>query len=806
MRSLLLLLVCSLLATSPAVQGESLEQRYLAELRERGMYRLAELYCRDRLADTKLTDREQIELAVEWSLVAVAQAYDSAPVAREPHWRTADRVLEPWTKVPDRAYRLLAQMQTGLNGLSRAELTTLEQVGAIDDDTMVELQSDLRNSIGLLREVLDEVQLRRQEIAMRRTRGEPELTDRELAGLERSLQLSLAKAFHTQARTYAEGSADRVNSLQQAAESLGSLSTAEPVDELTWQARIAWLEAMAELAQGEQAMAAIASWRESGEVPTDQQAALVAAQTRLLIATNQTQQATAWLQASQFAVGRSPVVDLARLELLLSTTSGQQQPLEALLATIRRQHAPRYVRQAEAMVGQRFAAASDANSAIARVHAAEHLYRAGQLASAIAAYDQAAEQFRNDRDRNQAFAAERAAAAIVQKQGEYADAAARFRRLALGSFDREDSAIDHREALLCLAEMARRADSTTRDELLSVYVDACREHLRHWPEGTTMPEVRWWLAKALVARDQWQAVIELLAPVEVGMPYAEDCYALLAVAYRGRINELTESTERTKLASQAVQRLLPAIVGTGDSVGWPTEWSDAQRTCALELARITLDSGNTSYAEKVLQAAMQRDPPPGFVDQATPVLAMAYVLGGKTKEAIDLLRNSAGGGVGAGSLEGLAEQLTDQLNVYARATPPRTTERAAMGQLLLAVIDVAGTNTSTWKLSADRYRAAAYAAIENVQEARKLYLAVIAKYPNDGELREEYARVLGSSSTAADREAALAVWSQLERGSTRGGERWHRARQARIDLLNKLGRRQEAEKLEKLTRLLSGGK
>ncbi len=183
---------------------------------------------------------------------------------------------------------------------------------------------------------------------------------------------------------------------------------------------------------------------------------------------------------------------------------------------------------------------------------------------------------------------------------------------------------------------------------------------------------------------------------------------------------------------------------------------------------------------------------------------MALVTGGKTAEAIELLRESARGSEAGASLDALAERLIAQLARYAEDDSPRETERAALGQLLLATLEVAGDDTTTWQLPADRYRAAALAAVANDAEARKLYESLIRAYPQDGDLQEEYARLLAAGGTVADRQAALDAFTRIERASRHGSDRWRRAREARIDLLVQVGRQDEAEKLRTLTRLLGG--
>lgn len=786
---------------SSVLAEEALHSDFAAYLRSRHMYRLAELHCRRQLASTDLSDRQRVELAMQLSLVGVAKAYDAPPDRRESHWQAASDALQPWLASTTQPYRLLAVLQAGLNQLSRAELEQLEQVGRTDADSLEQLQAQVRLALADLRKVADQIEAIQRQLAMGQLRGETSLTQRELAGLQRSVALELARGFRLQALTYPAGSADRVNAGQQAAGALKRLAAANPADELTWRARVALTEALADLGLAEQGLALVAQWHDTS-LPGDPIASqMLAAEAQLLASAGRGDEALAKLAAGS----STPAIDMARLQILLASSAPDTQQIDSLLATIRSNHAPRFVRQAEAMVGEQFATA-DASTAAGQVHAAEHFYRAGQMAAAVAAYDQAAELYRAEQQRAQAFAAERAAAAILQQQASYAQAAARFRRLALGSVDREGSANDHREAILCLAAVAREADRQAADQAMGDYVSMCREHLRHWPEGAASREVEWWLARALASRSQWQAVLDVLESVNSTSAFYEPAAALAATAYRHRLADIVDQAERSRLTRGAVARLQGSIVGSGDSVRWPDKWTTSQRACALELARLMLDVGDAAYAEKLLTKALEDNPPPAadYVDRATPVLAVALVSSGKTAEAIDLLKSSAGGAAGSDSLESLARRLAGDLAKLARSNTATATERAAIGQLLLAVIEVAADDAKAWRPSPQRYRAAALAAIGNPTEARQLYAALSNQFPKRGDIQEEYAILLATSETAADRQTALELYARIETASRRGGDRWHRARQARIDLLIQIGRTDEARKLEKLTRLLGG--
>src|SRR5690606_18763694 len=126
---------------------------------------------------------------------------------------------------------------------------------------------------------------------------------------------------------------------------------------LTWRARVALVESLAELNQTEQGLGLINKWN-AEEPPRDVAAELLAAGAKLLAKAGRASEAQDRLAA--VPPGTSSAVDLARLELLLASSAEESSEIETLLTAIRSRHAPRYVRQAEAMVGERFAASGSA--------------------------------------------------------------------------------------------------------------------------------------------------------------------------------------------------------------------------------------------------------------------------------------------------------------------------------------------------------------------------------------------------------------------------------------------------------------
>src|SRR5262245_34796111 len=82
-------LFAGMIACSVAVRAESPDEQFVAGLRQRQLYRLAEIYCRERLADPKLPLDKQGELVIELSRTLLEQAWQSPPEEADPLWKRA---------------------------------------------------------------------------------------------------------------------------------------------------------------------------------------------------------------------------------------------------------------------------------------------------------------------------------------------------------------------------------------------------------------------------------------------------------------------------------------------------------------------------------------------------------------------------------------------------------------------------------------------------------------------------------------------------------------------------------------------
>jgi hypothetical protein len=283
----------------------------------------------------------------------------------------------------------------------------------------------------------------------------------------------------------------------------------------------------------------------------------------------------------------------------------------------------------------------------------------------------------------------------------------------------------------------------------------------------------------------------------------------------------TTTAERAQLLASATQFLQRII--TGKENRWPETWSDLQRDTAVDLARLYLRYSDPSspYAEQLLTAAIRGsddasgDEVQTWRAEAQSLLIAALTKRGKTAEAQEVAKLLANPPPDV-MLETL--DILDELKATPTdgAKPPfdlaqgspfdKAQGKQAVGQLALELaqlVEARHTELDGEQLARlDRYRAGALATTGDWAGAATQYAAIAQASPDDGEVQESYAALLTQSDSPEHLRQALVRWTAVERRSRRGGERWLRARRARIELLNRLGEQAEAEKLVRLTRLL----
>ena len=119
--------VAWVLAGSAAFDAADDDTRFLEGLRERRLFRLAETFCRQRLADQHLSPVGRTTWTTELIRCCAGQALHAAPEARDPWWRAArETAAEFLRQQPPPPRSELVRAQDALTLVTRGELLRQE--------------------------------------------------------------------------------------------------------------------------------------------------------------------------------------------------------------------------------------------------------------------------------------------------------------------------------------------------------------------------------------------------------------------------------------------------------------------------------------------------------------------------------------------------------------------------------------------------------------------------------------------------------------------------------------------------------
>ncbi|HEV3344699.1 MAG TPA: hypothetical protein VG125_30260, partial [Pirellulales bacterium] len=411
-----------------SLETGSIEQTFLAGLRARRLFALAEERCRRRLGETGLSDAARIDLAVDLSRTLTEHALNEGQADREPLWRAASEAVQaPGLESIKGSRRLLLDVQQGLVRLTRGELARQEAELAGSDATSLEAaRQELRAAIGLLQATLKEVARGLRQASQSRRAEAGDLNANELAALERNLAYQLARAFRNQGESYPAKSADHSNSLRQAVEQLQHLlGDSDPV---AWQARLDEVVCLRLLEDFDAAAARIGKLSDS-DLPAALVPAVKAEQIRLLLDQHRLDAALAAVEKMQAAgVDGTADLDYAFLEVSLAAwraAASGHRPNDAaqwqnraaeLVSQIDERFGRYWSRRAEMLLAGSVTRGGHTQNLAILVRAAESFYRSGQFDKSLEAYDRAARQAREEKQ-GLAFDYAYTAAAIEQQRG-----------------------------------------------------------------------------------------------------------------------------------------------------------------------------------------------------------------------------------------------------------------------------------------------------------------------------------------------------------------------------------------------------
>jgi tetratricopeptide (TPR) repeat protein len=491
------------------------ERNDFERLRLNFQYTAAAELAQSRLDRSDLTPRERAEWCVEYIRARTEQALNTPGDRRTAVWQDADKEAESFIeRNPSNPALVLVRVQAALALLARGEFGRQEARLLPETDVSEKATSDsLSAGIAALDKAAASVRGELTALDQKKSAVPDGLSRQELTSLERNLRLQLARGYRMSAEGYPTKSPEAIDAAQQAREQLEPLLTLAPESNLGWRSRLEAARSLASERKYGDAKSALDDLKRA-KLPPAATAAIEAERIRMLLAAGRVDDALAAARGSMSATEPTESNDLrltrtahapnpataelkiARLEAIVAayrrnnskSGSGQGKALaEEIIALVTETGSvpgPSWRRRAELIVTQ----AAYENVKLAEAASPELIalryVREKKIDEAIAAYDRAAEQAKQEKNLERLFAATLAAARLEAAEGKLDAASKRCRQAALDDPAHAQAASVHLWAIEYARQGLISAESGAPPSLVDFH-RLLAEHVEKWPGETT---------------------------------------------------------------------------------------------------------------------------------------------------------------------------------------------------------------------------------------------------------------------------------------------------------------------------------
>ncbi|MDO4629359.1 MAG: hypothetical protein Q4C70_09270, partial [Planctomycetia bacterium] len=493
------------------VVGEtSPDQAFLTTLLDRGLFRLAELHCRERLASESLAPTVRAEMTIELIRVLQERALCVAGAEKEELETRIQGIYEDFRKAePDCPWVLTIDFQYAVGVFARARRLEMEARFALDPEERMETAREaLRDAISRFLDVDSRREAKVLELAQngaaqpgkgsarrkKREAGkdgkrdgkkvggkesgasfgvrqvsrfsEDGLSLWELESLKLNVQYQLLLAYELQALTYPEGSLDRLTALKEAQSRARGLTMMPSNSGIYWNARLAEIRCFrlqGDFSGTEKRVDFLKKQAEN--MPEVVRLELTAELIRLALAEKKVSQALEIVKSELHAdiIGKNGELDCAILELWLAQWAdalenedeNEKENADAtkfreeavgILNEIRAKSAPWWVRRAEIEFDGMLKNTGSTENISFLKMAAENAC-ANQDADAERACERLWNAAVAQKDTENALYAGRLAAAYCYQNGKMDAASVWFRKMALTFPDNDAAMVEHARAI-----------------------------------------------------------------------------------------------------------------------------------------------------------------------------------------------------------------------------------------------------------------------------------------------------------------------------------------------------------------------
>ncbi|MEM7313767.1 MAG: hypothetical protein AAF497_11510 [Planctomycetota bacterium] len=779
-----------LLAVPPLHADIARDQARIDKFLKRRDFDQAEFVCRERLSNSTIGKRERAAYTIELLRVFARKSEAVEREDRRVLFESADREVTKYLAYDrDSPQRLLVRFQAALLPRLKAVLRQYDRPRSATAAADPAVLKDIRDANRQLRLLIKDVDDRLRRTKNRDPNDQERLSRKELTNLRARILLELGKTYQQQADAYPAGSDDRILAATESVQYLQKLSPASLSPQMWASSQLKLLASLRMKGDWESAAKLLRTLKVQSKSPSTK--LLIHAE--LLRITHKRQE---WKQLEKLLVSQPADAaestlaaradwSLAVIESYLGLAgqsgggagTGSAKDWEgratALLDERRDEFGAFWVRRVQSIMATAIDDGQSKGSASTRLlaHAAEGLFREGNLAEAIVAYEKAAAAARKEDDLVQSFELARTAAGIRLKLGDRDGASQQFRQTALGYREYARAAETHLLAIKLAASAGSNESKRT-----TAYAELLDEHLDAWPTSDVSDTAYIWRAQHLASKSEWLAAVRDYLMVRGESNKAVDAVRSAMDCIQkwssGAVNPNRDNIR------QVVDRF--AAYSAKNS-------GDAGALASLAALSITLDQQlpvglRVQRLESRVAAVKNQQPPREWIDDANKLLTAAYAEAGNARAAESALNQ--------------VQRLkpNDWLWLLGRLVRTKSSATESVrNQVLRRGKGFDAAQTIDW----DALRARSLVMSGKFAEADQIYQRLIKSNPRDGAIYEGYAELLAASSQW---DKSIDAYRHLVAHSPAASDRWFRGK---LGVARSLFNSGQKERAAEIVRVLS---
>ena len=833
---ILLLLICLVTSTG---RSDETHARYLEQLRQRGLFSLAEAEAIARMANAKLSPADKTLFAIELSRTLTEHAGFVSDDQRDELWQRAQSVIQDLLdqdRQNPKSVLLNGQLASVL--VSQGDWLRAERELRPFDELILNQARAVSTKATQQLQVIEKTLTEPSRDVKRTGSGSP--SGYELRALLHQVRWQLAQSSRNLAELEPIGSVERSTNAINAEQSLRSLIGVadEPVRSLAKVMLVTCSRLKGDVQRASDMLTGLEkSDPNPGETVLD---AIVAERVRVLLELQHPTEAVQLLLKTrnrrQRLTGEMWFLQTRALIALREITLDKQQ--ETLANSLTEQIITAIERCEEQVGGfwsrrcrqlwdnvqttRKYGPELDSLMQKARMN-----FTAGRIESALSQYALSETTARKGGQTELAMELGFTRASILLDQKQFENAASEFLRLASEYSKNERAAKAH---LLGIYSLGRLLDEKKSEQRRQAYTDAIDRHLKDYPGDATLNEARFLRAQLEEQRLQATQALPLYLQVEAGHARADDAMFGAARCYETILRRLNERRlPSADFQREAIERLSQFLTTRGDST---ETWTASTAEIALRLANVLLigsseispaaDAGSpratarlqvdissrcrhaeswltrvTAFASQHAADVSNASTMEEFRKRTAPLRIVALTGMGNTADAEQILSQKS---VSPAQMLDVVDKLTWFLAATAADEQKRI---SSVLRLVIQQLDRRRDELSAEQCQLlDQYLIRAYAATGEIVKTVDLAKRLSEQFAKDADKQRELARLLSEIPKPEAVSLTKQCWRRVESLTKPGSLEWLTARKEVLTACIRLDQFDEAHKLIQLTKVL----